>query len=114
MFLPPIICVALAQWLKFRQWEVKFDNYQWMAANFKGIFIACMIVLIIGIVVGIFQRPVLDFLYNDHSQVARNNLLLSLFFILLPLLGSMITSIVVAIDVLKWEFKRSNRIDKKA
>ena len=56
MFLPPIVCVALAQWLKFRQCKVKFDNYQWMAANFKGTFIACMIVFIIGLVVGEFQR----------------------------------------------------------
>lgn len=106
MFLPPIVCVALVQWLKLRQWKVKFDNHQWIAANVKGTFLACIIVFIIGLFVGIFQRPVLDFLYHDHTTVTQTNLILSLIFVILPLLGSIGTSTMIAIDVFKWIRKR--------
>ena len=102
-FLPFVVCVALAQWLKFRQWKVKFNNYQWIAANIKGAFIACVIVFIIGALVGIFQRPILEFLYHDQTQVTQTNLIFSLIFIVLPLLGSISTSIIVARDVFKWK-----------
>lgn len=112
MFLPPIVCVAVAQWLKFRQWKVKFDVYQWIAANVKGTFIALVFLLIIGSFVGAFQQNILDFLYHDHTYSAQTDLILKLISLTLPLLGSIGTSAMIAIDIFKWKFGKGNATTK--
>jgi len=102
-----IICLGLAQWLKFRQWEVKFDVYKWVATNVKGTFIAVIIFILLGAIVGEFQRPILDFLYGEHTYTAQTPFILSFISVMLPLLGSIGTSIMVAKDILNWEFGKS-------
>lgn len=103
-----IICVGLAQWLMLKQWKVKVDIYKWIAANIKGAIIAFVILFMFGAFVGALQRPILDFLYGNHTTSAQTDLILKLIFIGLPLLGSVGTSAMVAIDVLKLELRKKN------
>ncbi|HEU0293078.1 MAG TPA: hypothetical protein VFR47_10110 [Anaerolineales bacterium] len=103
-----IVCVGLAQWLRFRQWKIEFDRYEWIAANIKGTFVALVILFIIGLIVGEYQRPILDFLYGDQTYTAQTPFILSFISVMLPLLGSIGTSVMVAKDILNREFGKSS------
>jgi hypothetical protein len=102
-----IVCIGLAQWLKFKKWEIEFDVYKWIAANVKGTFIAAVIFVLLGAIVGEYQRPILDFLYGEHTQTAQTPFIFSFISVMLPLLGSIGTAVIVAIDILNWQFGKS-------
>jgi hypothetical protein len=108
-----IVCLGVAQWLKFRQWEVRVDVYKWIAANVKGTFFAVIIFIFLGAIVGQFQRPILDFLYGEDTQTAQTPFILSYISVMLPLLGSIGTSVMVAKDILNWESGKRNLHHKK-
>jgi hypothetical protein len=108
-----IICVGLAQWLKFRKWGIELDIYKWIVANVKGTFIAMVISVLIGVIVGEFQRPILDFLYGEHTYSAQTPFIFTLIAVIPPLLGSIGTSVIVAIDILNWRFGKSNTTKEK-
>ena len=103
-----IICLGLAQWLKFRQWKVEFNIYKWIAANVKGAFIAVIIFILISAFVGAIQQPLLNFLYNQHFDIDQTDLILGLISMILPLLGSIGTSVMVAADLIEWKIGKSN------
>jgi hypothetical protein len=103
-----MVCLGFAQWLKFRQWKVKFDIYEWIAANVKGTLIALVIFILLGAIAGEFQRPILDFLYGEHTQTAQTPFILTYISVMLPLLGSVGTSVMVAKDVVNKESERNH------
>ncbi len=103
-----IICVGFAQWLILRQREVEFDIYKWIAANVKGTFIASVIFILLSAFVGVIQRPILNFLYYRHLDIDQTDLILGLISVMLPLLGSIGTSVLVAVDIFEWKFGKSN------
>ena len=85
--------IATSQRLVLRYWRVEYDFYEWIAANVKGVFIAAFTFILLSAFLGKFQRPIMDFL---------------LFFVILPIFGSIGTSTMVAIDLFEWEFGESN------
>jgi hypothetical protein len=101
-----IVCVGVAQWLKFRQWEVEVNIYKWAAANIKGGFVTFAVLLVIVLIVGEYQRQILDFFYGSHDYQAQNLFILTLVSIM-PLLGSICTSIMVAVDIFGWRLGKS-------
>jgi hypothetical protein len=111
ILVPPILCVLFAQRLMLRQWQVKFGVYQWIAANMKGAFIAFVVLALIGGLVGKFQRPILDTLYGNHTYGAQTPFIFSFISVMVPLLGSIGTSIVIAIDIFGWRFGKSDLVE---
>ena len=106
-----IVSVGLVQLLKLRQWEVRFDIYKWIVANIKGAFIAFVVLVLIGGLVGKFQRPILNLLYGNHTYGAQTPFIFSFISAMVPLLGSIGTSIMIAIDVFGWKFGKSDLVE---
>ena len=104
-FLVLIVSISFAHWTIFNQWEVKVSIFKWIIANIKGTIFAVVIFFILGAIIAEFQRPILNFLYGTHLYEAQTPFIQYVLISgMLPLLGSIGTAIMIAVDIFEWIF----------
>ena len=103
------VCILLFQFLIVRSLKPDFNIFAWIAANVKGALLAFVVVIVIGLTVGVYQRPILRFFYNLHWDVDQTDLILNMIYFMVPLFGSISTSTMVVVDIFGWRFGKSEK-----
>ena len=103
------VSILVFQFLIIRSLKPDFNILSWIAANVKGALLSFVVAIMIGLVVAAYQRPILRFFdrYNlDHGQTG---LILGMIYFVVPIIGSISTSAMIAVDIFGWQFRKSER-----
>jgi len=103
------VCILLFQFLVVRSLKPDFNIFAWIAANVKGALLAFVVVIMIGLIVAEYQRPILRFLDRFRLDFGQTGLILCMIYFMVPLFGSISTSTMVAIDIFGWRFGKSGK-----
>ena len=105
------VCILLFQFLIIRGLKPDFNILSWITANVKGALLAFVIVIMIGLIVAEFQRSILHFLDRFNWDFGQTGLILGMIYFLVPLIGSISTSTMVAVDIFGWRFRKAIQHD---
>ena len=101
------VCILVFQFFIVRNLKPDFNRFTWIAANVKSALLAFVVVMIIGLIVGVYQRPIIRFFERFYWAFDQTYLILSMIYFMVPLLGSITTSTMVAMDIFGWRFRKA-------